>query len=64
MTADMMTELSATGGVLLLGIALSSLLEIKISGLGTSCRPGDCPAFGVVVALWVFNYLKKTVWFK
>jgi len=29
MTADMMTEMSATGGVLLLGIALSSLLEIK-----------------------------------
>jgi uncharacterized protein len=28
-TADMMGEMSATGGVLLLGIAISSLLEIK-----------------------------------
>jgi len=40
----MMTEMTAVGGVLLLGIAISSMLEIKPIRVGISCLPRHRPA--------------------
>lgn len=53
-TASMMNELTATGGVILLGLALSSLLEIKKIRVG-NMLPGLLVAPLIVWALGVFT---------
>lgn len=52
-TASMMNELTATGGVILLGLAISSLLEIKKIRVG-NMLPGLLVAPLIVWALGVF----------
>jgi uncharacterized membrane protein YqgA involved in biofilm formation len=49
----MMNELTATGGVILLGLALSSLLEIKKIRVGNML-----PALAIApLIVWILNLL-------
>ena len=53
-TPSMMNELTATGGVILLGLAISSLLEIKKISVGNML-----PALGVApLVVWVLNVIQ------
>ena len=53
-TPAMMNELTATGGVILLGLAISSLLEIKKISVGNML-----PALGVApLVVWVLNIIQ------
>jgi len=53
-TPSMMNELTATGGVILLGLAISSLLEIKKISVGNML-----PALGVApLVVWVLNIIQ------
>jgi uncharacterized membrane protein YqgA involved in biofilm formation len=53
-TASMMNEMTATGGVLLLGLAMSSLLEIK------PIRTGNLlPALAIAPLIaWILSLIK------
>ena len=54
-TDPMMAEMTATGGVILMGVALSSLLEIKKIRLGNFL-----PALAVApLIVWVLSFLNK-----
>ena len=53
-TPSMMNELTATGGVILLGLAISSLLEIKKISVGNML-----PALGLApLVVWVLNIIQ------
>ena len=53
-TSTMMNELTATGGVILLGLAISSLLEIKKISVGNML-----PALAVAsLVVWVLNIIQ------
>jgi uncharacterized membrane protein YqgA involved in biofilm formation len=53
-TPSMMNELTATGGVILLGLSISSLLEIKKISVGNML-----PALGVApLVVWVLNVIQ------
>jgi len=53
-TPSMMNELTATGGVILLGLAISSLLEIKKISVGNML-----PGLGVApLVVWVLNVIQ------
>ena len=53
-TSTMMNELTATGGVILLGLAISSLLEIKKISVGNML-----PALGVApLVVWVLHLIQ------
>jgi uncharacterized membrane protein YqgA involved in biofilm formation len=53
-TPSMMNELTATGGVILLGLAISSLLEIKKISVGNML-----PALGVApLVVWVLSVIQ------
>ena len=51
-TASMMNELTATGGVILVGLAISSLLEIKKIRIGNFL-----PALAIApLIVWILNF--------
>lgn len=53
-TPSMMNELTATGGVILLGLSISSLLEIKKISVGNML-----PALGIApLVVWVLNVIQ------
>jgi len=53
-TPSMMNELTATGGVILLGLAISGVLEIKKISVGNML-----PALGVApLVVWVLNVIQ------